>query len=269
MSTGRFQIIRCGVRGVEAVVADSAHIFGRHTHDQFGIGLIMRGAQKSLSGRGIVEAGAGDIITVNPGEVHDGAPIGDFGRNWQMLYFDPDEFSASISTLTEGKAGITELEHPALSDPVSAAYFLTLFRAFTNPNGGDSEIEVHETLLILLARLIGQQPPANVTGIPKAIGQVRLRIDDDPSEQLSLGELAAIGGVSQFQLIRGFRRLTGLTPHAYLVQRRLQQARKMIAAGETLADAAHLSGFADQSHMTRLFVDAYGISPGRYAAAMN
>ena len=60
------------VFGESLAAADSAHAFGRQTHDQFGIGLIERGAQKSASGRGIVEAGAGDMITVNPGEVHDG-----------------------------------------------------------------------------------------------------------------------------------------------------------------------------------------------------
>lgn len=55
-----FQLLRSGMAGVELVAADSAHSFGRHTHDQFGIGLVERGAQKSASGRGVVEAGAGE-----------------------------------------------------------------------------------------------------------------------------------------------------------------------------------------------------------------
>jgi AraC-like DNA-binding protein len=54
-----------------------------------------------------------------------------------------------------------------------------------------------------------------------------------------------------------------------LVQRRLQMARKRIAESAALADAAQASGFADQSHMTRLFIRTYGVSPGVYAAAMN
>jgi len=81
MKTGQFRIKRCAIGGVEAVEADTAHSFGRHMHDQFGIGVIIRGAQKSASGRGPVEAGPGDVITVNPREVHDGHPIGDAGRS--------------------------------------------------------------------------------------------------------------------------------------------------------------------------------------------
>lgn len=268
MTKGQFKITRCGINGVDAVSADTSHTFGRHTHDQFGIGVILRGAQKSMSGRGIVEAEAGDVITVNPGEVHDGSPLGENGRSWRMLYFDPVALAGPIHALTEGSAGSAELSRPAMRDPASAACFLSLFRAMTDPHGGHSEIEGRENLLLLLARLIERRDQER-SGAPKAIDQARERIDDDPSAPLSLGELAAIGGVSQFQLLRGFSKMTGLTPHAYLVQRRLQRARKMIAEGATLADAAQAAGFADQSHMTRLFVRTYGMSPGVYAAGMN
>jgi AraC-like DNA-binding protein len=268
MTKGRFKIARCGIIGVDAVSADTSHAFGRHTHDQFGIGVILRGAQKSMSGRGIVEAEAGDVITVNPGEVHDGSPLGESGRAWSMLYFDPAALAGPIIALTDGNADSAELAHPAMRDATAANYFLSLFRTMTDPHGGHSEIQGRENLLLLLARLIERRNRERA-GAPKAIEQARARIDDDPAAPLSLGELAAIGGVSQFQLLRGFSKMTGLTPHAYLVQRRLQRARKMIADGTTLADAAQAAGFADQSHMTRIFVRTYGMSPGVYAAAMN
>ncbi|WP_318153365.1 AraC family transcriptional regulator [Halomonas sp. ML-15] len=249
--------------------ADTAHAFGRHTHDQYGIGVILRGAQKSLSGRGTVEATAGDIITVNPGEVHDGTPLGDNGRAWRMLYFDPASLAGTIDDVTDGVTNNRELSHPAMRDPLSSARFCALFRAITDPQGGHSDIEIRENLLLLLARLIEPGRAQPVRGVPIGIEQARTRIDDDPATSLTLLDLADIAGVSQFQLVRGFSKATGLTPHAYLVQRRLQRARRLIAAGASLTDAAQRSGFADQSHMTRLFVRAYAISPGLYAAAMN
>lgn len=257
------------MKGVDAVSADTSHAFGRHTHDQFGIGVILRGAQKSASGRGIVEAQAGDVITVNPGEVHDGTPLGDGGRAWRMLYFDPSALAESIHELTEGRADRAEISHPVMRDAASAGFFFSLLRTMIDPAGGMSEIEGRESLLLLLARLIDLRDQERLTGAPRSIAQARARIDDDPSEPLSLGELASISGVSQFQLVRGFAKVTGLTPHAYLIQRRLQMARRMIGEGATLSGAAQASGFADQSHMTRLFVRTYGLSPGLYAAAMN
>ena len=94
-------------------------------------------------------------------------------------------------------------------------------------------------------------------------------MDDDPTAGVTLADLARESGMSRFQLLRGFAKATGLTPHAYLVQRRINLARRLIAGGTPLAEAAMDSGFTDQSHMTRIFVRKYGITPGAYALAMN
>ncbi|MCU0909980.1 MAG: AraC family transcriptional regulator [Rhodobacteraceae bacterium] len=254
------------MEGVEAVSADTAHAFGRHMHDQFGIGVILRGAQTSISGRGLVEAEEGDVITVNPGEVHDGAPLGSGGRKWRMLYFDAELLAGLMPDVAGGSPAAGELAHPVLRDAGAASGFLALFRALTDPFGGTTEIEAREALLLLLERLI-DPGVARAPDVPQTIALARARIDDDPAAQVSLAELAAISGQSEFQLLRGFSRAVGLTPHAYLVQRRLQTARRRIAAGAPLAIAAQEAGFADQSHMTRLFVRTYGMTPGRLAAA--
>lgn len=75
-----------------------------------------------------------------------------------------------------------------------------------------------------------------------------------------------MSGLSRFQLLRAVARATGLTPHAYLMQRRVQMARRLIDGGMGLAEAAVASGFADQSHMTRVFTRTFGLPPGAYAA---
>lgn len=92
-------------------------------------------------------------------------------------------------------------------------------------------------------------------------------IDDDPTATITLTDLAAEARLSRFQLVRNFAKAVGLTPHAYIVQRRIDLARRLIGAGTPLAEAAFAAGFADQSHMTRVFVSKYGLSPGIYAEA--
>ena len=78
--------------------------------------------------------------------------------------------------------------------------------------------------------------------------------------------LAAGSGLSRFQVVRGFARATGLPPHACLLQRRVHLARRLIAAGTPLAEVAARCGFADQSHLTRVFGRTFGLPPGAYAA---
>ncbi len=97
---------------------------------------------------------------------------------------------------------------------------------------------------------------------------LKMSIDDAPARPISLADLARESGLSRFQLVRAFARATGLTPHAYLMQRRIDLARRLIADRTPLAEAAAASGFADQAHMTRLFVRNYGVAPGAYAAAV-
>ncbi|WP_353643611.1 AraC family transcriptional regulator [Mesorhizobium sp. WSM2239] len=275
MAKRQFKMRRCLIAGVDAVEAETRHAFPRHTHEQFGIGVIHRGAQKSLSGRGMVEAGAGDTITVNPGEVHDGAPIGDAGRSWRMLYFDPPLIADAARDLSQGRTSTFEFAQPVIADARIAARFGALFSAVT-AGGAEAATPVEtakavareERLLMLLAEVMRGDVDRD-RSVPDAISMARSRIDDDPTATVTLSDLARDSGLSRFQLLRAFARATGLTPHAYLVQRRVDAARRLIRRGTPLAEAAAACGFSDQSHMTRIFTRKYGISPGAYAEAVN
>ena len=266
MSRGGFRMLRCAVPGVEAVEAASRHSFARHTHDRFGIGAIHRGAQRSLSGRGTVEAGAGDVITVNPGEVHDGMPIGDGGRAWRILYFEPALVADAVDDLTEGRGHGYAFSRPVVSGGGAGHRVAALFDAMTT---GAVALRCEELLPPLLAELGGGI--VSVTRSDAAIGPVGRAvelIDNDPAAPVTLADLGRVCGMSRFQVLRGFAKATGMTPHAYLVQRRIDLARRLIAAGVPLAQAAADSGFADQSHMTRVFARRFGLSPGVYAQAV-
>lgn len=267
MARGRFLIRRAKLAGVEAVEADSDHVFPKHTHEQYGVGVIHRGAQTSLSGRGTVDAEPGNIITVNPGEVHDGAPLGDRGRSWRMLYFDPEVVADVIADIDEGRSGRDEFRHPVLDDVRSADVFGRLYALATD---GDPcpFMEAEGLLFSLVDALLSEGTMALPNRASSSIRRAVVMIDDMPAEYLTLSDLAAASGLSRFQLLRGFARQTGLTPHAYQMQKRLDLARRLIRQGHALVDAAAASGFADQSHMTRLFAGKYGITPGAYAAAI-
>ncbi|OLP62228.1 hypothetical protein BJF93_18575 [Xaviernesmea oryzae] len=251
------------LQGVEAVEAESAHVFGRHMHEHYGIGLILAGAQRSASGRGPVEAVAGDVITVNPGEVHDGAPIGS-GRHWCMLYFDPALLDTAAREIA-GRSGCDyRFEAPVLSCVETAARFAALYRHFVAP---DCEAMAAEEQLLLLLGQLGNWALRTPSRHGARLSQARMAIDDSPEIAHSLAALAASSGLSRFQFLRAFSAETGLTPHAYLIQRRLQKARRLLMAGQSAAEAALASGFADQAHMTRSFSRAYGLTPGRFAAS--
>jgi len=249
--------------GIIAMELTSNHSFPRHTHDEYGIGVILSGGQRSWSGIGQVEALQGDVITVNPGELHDGHPIDGGVRRWRIIYFDP---KVLVHLFMPEHVQETEFTSPSLRDPKTAAWVNMLFARLSN---GADRLGVEELVTQLMLRLRSPNIRAKLdfTGHSAPVAQARARIEEDPSSQITLSDLAALSGLSRYQIVRSFAREVGTTPYAYVIQCRVRLAQKMLVDGETLAAAAQKAGFADQSHMTRAFVRQLGISPGQYKAS--
>ena len=102
----------------------------------------------------------------------------------------------------------------------------------------------------------------------RSLQRVLRSIEADPAAAgLTLEYLAREAGTTRYQLLRAFARQLGLTPHAYILQRRLALARRLIRGRASLAEIAVRAGFFDQSHLTHCFARHFGVTPGRYAAA--
>ncbi len=253
---------RSALAGIEAMTLHSARAFPRHSHDTFGIGLMISGAQRSWSVVGPVQAEAGDVIMVNPGEIHDGTPVGG-ARAWRITYLDAAIVRRAIA---QDVAGAEFAIRPVARDRLLAACVRRLFESLGR-EGGDpllAEESLARCLMRVLARH-GLRGRRDKGGSP-SVARARRRLDEAPEARVSLDELARACDVTRFQLLRGFSREVGTTPHAYLIQRRVCLVRRLLAAGATPADAAARAGFADQAHMTRAFARHLGITPGRYRA---
>lgn len=117
--------------------------------------------------------------------------------------------------------------------------------------------------LLLDAALVAapglDRPPAT-----HAVDRARELLTSRVSNPPSLQELADAVGANRFVLLREFRRRVGMPPHAYLLRLRVDRARTMIARGAGLSHVSHALGFADQSHLSRMFKRVTGLSPAVY-----
>jgi transcriptional regulator of acetoin/glycerol metabolism len=97
---------------------------------------------------------------------------------------------------------------------------------------------------------------------PAALKRVRSYIQDHLAERVSIEQLAAVAGLSVFHFARAFKQSQGMTPHEYLVERRVAHAHALLKETDTpLSKIAFVSGFADQSHLARHFKRRIGVSP--------
>jgi AraC family transcriptional regulator len=91
------------------------------------------------------------------------------------------------------------------------------------------------------------------------------RIQDQPGQELTLEVLAQQAGFSPFHFARLFRQTTGESPHQFVLRQRLDRARHLLEASDApVAQVAAESGFADQSHFTRVFKRYLGVTPRTY-----
>ena len=269
----RSRVLASPWKGVFCTFIESGCHYTKHWHSTYGVGLLESGAQRSASGRGVVDAYAGDLITTNPGEVHDGRPLGGPSRHWHMVYLEPEVLATMKGDPDCRGVPDFEVTRPVLSDPELGRTLRLLFDRFQSweagRGGSDADILACEESLVamcglLLCRYSTSLPPREVAA---DVRQVRDWLADDLVNPPTLTDMARAVGLSKYQLLRRFEKVYGVPPHAWLLQQRVERARRLIGSGVNLVDVAAACGFADQSHMTRLFSRQFGFTPGAWRRA--
>ena len=240
------------------------HCYAPHTHETYAIGAILAGVE-TWNARGARHyAGPGDLAFNNPFDVHDGAPHG-AGYSYRMTYPSIDLLQR-IACEVSGRddAGVPFFPAPAIYDPEGVALFAAAHRVLEH---GTDALEGDERLYRAFTHCVVRHAeirPAATGREPGPIARVRALLAERHAEDLTLAQLAAEAGLSPHHLIRAFRRETGHTPHAYLIDRRIDVARVRLRRGESPADVAAATGFCDQAHLTRAFKARVGVTPGAF-----
>ncbi len=238
--------------------------YGLHSHAEFSVGLIESGRSHYRNGAQEWSVGAGDLVLMNPGAVH-ACRSQDAARPWaySMLYVDP-VWLAGLQA--EGESRLRPLAASLLRRPALAQAFRQLLRSLDGTDAFEREqrcLDFFAALLPAAQGRPGASGPAHRddTRLRRAIELLQARY----AEPLRLACLAQAVGLSPNQLTRVFRAGTGLTPHAYLTNLRLQRSRALLRTGDLpLAEVAAATGFADQAHWQRHWQRRHACTPGAY-----
>lgn len=248
-------------------VADGRQVcYAPHSHREWSLGAITAGCS-TFDYRGQRhDMKAGDLVLINPDWVHNCNPIDNQPWSYLMLYVD-------THWLTRLRHDLDQLPTPAwqdlatatLDDPGLYQGFCELADTLLDP---DRELLAKQDRLVdylthLLARVAAAPSPAPVK-VPPRIGELAAYLDQHCTDDLSLDVLCQQAGCSPGYLIRAFRQAFGLTPHAYLVNRRIQLGRQQLRQGLPIAEAALNAGFSDQPHFQRTFKRLVAATPNQY-----
>ena len=255
-----------GLPGVEALHARFVrHAYVPHSHPTWTVALVHHGAARFELDATQQRANQGELFVLEPDAVHTGMAAVPEGWAYKVLYLDP-------ALLHEWE----ERDSPA---PRAARWVVfrdrelrdSLLRVHAALGAGTGALELDEAVAAALESLrphLRPGPQIARGGFEHAaVRRARAYLSEHWDQPVRLAAVSSFAGLTRFELVRRFRQQTGLTPHAFQVNVRIARARVMLDAGEPIARVAAACGFADQSHLTRTFRRAVGVTPGRFAAA--
>ena len=247
-------------------IADGREVcYSRHSHAHFSIGAITAGHSTYIHEQSAFQVSAGTVVLMNPGDVHACNPIDDQPWSYLMLYVETP--------------WLTDLQHQLGFSQGLA------FRRFSTTHTRD--VELFSGLKNLYAILVDQQQDVlckhsaavefftevqqRLNPIDQPLREPNLKLEraadyirDNCTHPLKLEAICEAAQLSPSYLIRAFKQHYGMTPHAFLINRRIQFARDRLRSGKLIADVALEAGFADQAHFQRAFKQHLAATPGQY-----
>lgn len=244
--------------------------YTKHTHDEFCIGIIEEGIQTfSYKGKKYYAPNNTSIITVNPDTIHDGRAATENGYQYRMIYFEPDLISEILEEYGIIKKDLSFFKSPILSNK---EIFESIKKALCLSEQENMLLESQNILYENVARIFSihseqAKNPKLLSFAQKQIQRSCNFIEENWDKNLSLEEIAKEAHLSRFHFLRLFKQQTGIAPYSFLLQLRLNKAKKMLEKGKSLSETALDCLFSDQSHLQRQFKKNFGLSPGDYKKA--
>jgi len=247
-------------------IADGREVcYARHSHTHFSIGAITAGRSTYVHERSHWEVSTGTVVLMNPGDVHACNPINDQPWSYLMFYVD----TPWLSDLQHQLGFSPELEFRPFAlthcrDPEVFAGLKTLYQVLLDPDA-DTLLK-HSSVVDFFTDLQLRFNPAE-RPLREANDKLERAADyirEHCTESLKLEDICQAAQLSPSYLIRAFKQHYGMTPHAFLVNQRIQFARERLRRGQLIADVALEAGFADQAHFQRAFKQHLAATPGQY-----
>lgn len=245
-------------------IAESSYVAGlsvaAHTHDAPLLSLILQGnATEEIAGRSR-ELSAQSLLYTPSFESH-GHKFLTHGR-WLNI-----QFSARWFARVGAESGVLPAAPQLLRGGATVNWASRLGAEIREPDAV-SQFAIEGALLLLISDL-ARLPVLGERRRPRWFTIVEDAIEASIAAPPSVTELATLAGVHASHLLRTFRHYHGCTVATYVRRQRVERARAEIATSKRpLSMIALDAGFADQSHFTRAFRQAYGETPGRYARSL-
>lgn len=241
----------------------SVRHFKTHMHSTLSIGAVDRGRVQYKVGNREALLSVGSLAVINPESLHSCNAIGGHGRSYSMLYLDVAWCLQVQKSLWKVDTFIPVEKNQLDDRPLYDLYCLTVQRVMDN---NVHLLEKEQLLVSLCTEVFSRLCPIEPKQIdtPADLEKLKSLLGENLKEDLTLDSLADKLGVNPYTLLRRFKAGTGITPHAYRMNCRIELARKYLQQGMDITETALECGFFDQSHLHRHFKSMTTVTPQEY-----
>jgi AraC-like DNA-binding protein len=239
-----------------------------HMHDTLSIGAVDSGHSNYLCDGDRARLGPGSLVLIPAMRVHSCNPDTDSEWSYQMLHLDV-AWTSAVLRESGGADADDVLARPSINQDHDAYLRYCTLNRLLFSNADSAEKEAALILFVSERSWIGAS--RDVPPVPRLAADrlacITDRLHDAYGERLPVEQLAQMAGMSRYAFIRAFRAATGMAPHAYQLDLRINAARRLLREGRALTAIAHDLGFADQAHFQRAFKERVAMTPGAYRRA--
>ncbi|MCR5264823.1 MAG: AraC family transcriptional regulator [Clostridiales bacterium] len=240
-------------------------------HEELEIKYFISGQAEIIVGADLFIAGPGDIVVINPCQLHGTKRYGDEEPVYHLIMLPPDipdiSSDATFMSLIDGTLQIDNLISGA-EKPVE--YILSLFSELEKKDKA-YEIKSRGYINLLIGELIRTHSHRSefvsdyIVKYSSLIQPAISEIGREYSRSLKIPDLAGMCGLSASYFSHIFRLVTGFTAVGYISRLRINKAALLLKNDDmTVTGAAHAVGFADSAYFSRVFRSVYGVSPSEW-----
>lgn len=252
-------------------ISDARQVcYAPHGHTHWSFGAVTAGKSTFRYRDTSYQISTGDLVLMNPHWVHACNPIENEPWAYLMLYVD-------TNWLTDLRYQAELLASPRWEDIATAVIsqpgFYHAYQAMAaclldNQRSLLEKQTVLADYLLEVLQWLAREPRQSLREVPSELLAVAAYLEAHASKELSLQNLCDYSGYSAGHLIRTFKQYFGLTPHAYLVNRRIQLGQRELKLGKPIVETALKVGFNDQSHFQRTFKQLVAATPNQYRQSL-